>query len=253
MSSPTAQPSTVASLPAEELISLATSDGQTYLMTRVISDSGVLDPPVHIRHWNGSGFDAPYTLPIPGPGDDQKFSLAVDGSGRLHAFWVGSRESYRLWHSVSTNGGRTWHAVLLGDASNAAEITAVLDANGVGIALELSAGEAPAIVQPLLVTPKLSFAAKPRTLVDGNSVLFLGHVKPAVSGHPVLIQRKVGGHWVTVAKPNESSNGYYKASVAMTKTGTYSFRAFVTGVRGTYDQAASPVVHVTVLHKPRRP
>src|SRR5206468_2724394 len=39
LSSPTAQPTTVASLPAEELISLTTGGGQTYLMTRVISNS----------------------------------------------------------------------------------------------------------------------------------------------------------------------------------------------------------------------
>jgi hypothetical protein len=175
LSSNVAQPTTVASLPAEELISLVTNDGQTYLLTRLLSDAGVLDPPVRIRHWNGLAFDALYTLPIPGPGDDQKFSLAVDGSGRLHAFWVGSRESCRLWHSVSTN------------------------------------------------------AANPHGLVVNGTAVVLGHVKPAVSGYPVQIQRKVGSRWVTAMTVNESSNGHYKTAVHLTKVGTYSFRAFVTG------------------------
>ena len=35
--------------------------------------------------------------------------------------------------------------------------------------------------------------------------------------------------------------------------GTFSYRAFVTGVRGTYDQAASAIVTVTVHSQPRRP
>src|SRR5437764_100662 len=81
-----------------------------------------------------------------------------------------------------------------------------------------------AIVQPLLVTPKLSLAGKPRTLLVGELVEFQGQVRPVVPGHPVLVQRKVGHHWLTVATVSESSLGYYKTAVSMTKAGTYSFR-----------------------------
>jgi hypothetical protein len=246
-SGPAAAPSTVASFPGEDLISIASGGGSTYLMTQLISKTGDLDPPVRVRHWNGTGFDAPHTLPIPGTGDDSKYSLAVDGSGRLHAVWVGSRENYRLWHSVSTNGGRTWHAVLLGDAFNAAAVYPVLNANGTGIALELTAGTGPAVVQPLLITPALALTAHPTRVVAGGRTRLSGRVSPIVAGKVVLLQRLSGRHWVTVATVHESRSGAFTAVVTQANAGRTSYRAFVSGQYGTYDIGASSTVGVLAV------
>jgi hypothetical protein len=245
--SPGAAPATVASFPGEDLISVATGGGATYLMTRVIDKTGTLDPPVRVRHWNGAGFDAPHVLPIPGNGDDSKFSLAVDGSGRLHAVWVGSREDYRLWHSVSSNGGRTWHAVLLGDAFNAAEVYPVLDAAGTGIALELTAGTGPAVVQPLLITPRLSLTVAPRRVTAGGSTTLVAHVSPAVNGRVVLIQRLSGKRWLTVATARQNRAGTITATLVQQHAGRSTYRAYVSGQYGTYDVGASSSVALTVV------
>ena len=243
---PGADPATVASFPGEDLISISTGGGNSYLMTRVISNTGVLDPPVLVRHWNGTGFDAARTLPEPGSGDASRFALTVDPMGRLHAVWLGARENYRLWHSVSTDGGRTWHATLLGDASLTAAVYPVVDAAGVGVALELTAGTGPAIIQPLLITPTLSLTAAPRTVVTGGATAFAGRVSPAVFRKVVLIQRHVGGRWVTVASTREKLNGAFNVRLTQTHLGVGSYRAYVDGQRGTYDIGASAIVSVTV-------
>lgn len=235
--SPSATPAPAASMPGEDLLALATGGGATYLMTRVIDKSGTLDPPVRVRRWNGAGFDAPHVLPIPGTGDDSKFALAVDGSGRLHAVWVGSREDYRLWHSVSSNGGRTWHATLLGDAALAAEVYPVLDSRGVGIALELTAGTGPAVIQPLLITPAVTLSAHNR--------VFTAHVSPVVPGHLVSLQRLHGKRWTTVANARETRTGAVTFPVVPPRTGHTSYRVVVSGQYGTYDIGTSRVVTVT--------
>jgi hypothetical protein len=243
---PAAAPATVGSFPGEDLISMTSGGGNSYLMTRVISNTGVLDPPVRIRHWNGTGFDAPRTLPVPGSGEASRFALTVDPMGRLHAVWLGARENYRLWHSVSTNGGRTWHATLLGDAALMAAVYPVVDAAGVGVALELTAGTGPVVIQPLLITPHVAFSITPRRVVPGATSTFAGRVSPAVFGKVVLIQRHQGSHWVTVASTREKRNGAFTVRVPQTRLGVTSYRAYVNGQYGTYDIAASGNVTVNV-------
>ena len=237
--STSAAPLSVGSFPGEDLLAIATGGGATYVMTRIISKTGVLDPPVRVRHWNGTSFDAPHVLPLPGTGDDSRLSLAVDGSGRLHAVWVGSREDYRLWHSVSSNGGRTWHATLLGDAFNAAEVYPVLDARGVGIALELTAGTGPAVVQPLLLTPAVGLS------VNAHKTGFGAHVTPAVPGLLVSLQRLHGKRWITVASGHEGRTGAVSFAAVSLRTGPTSYRAVATGQWGTYDVGTSKAVTVT--------
>lgn len=246
---PGAIPSVVGSFPGEDLLSMVTGDGNSYLMTRVISHTGVLDPPVRIRHWNGTGFEAARTLPVVGSGDASRFGLTVDGAGRLHAVWLGARENYRLWHSVSTNGGRTWHATLLGDAHLMAAVYPVVDAAGVGVALELTAGTGPAIIQPLLITPALSLTVTPRRVAPGAAATFAGRVSPAVFGKVVLIQRHAGRQWVTVGSARERRNGAFTVRLPQTRSGSTAYRAYVTGQYGTYDIGASANVAVTV-HRP---
>lgn len=246
-SGPNAAPSVVATFPGEDLVTLTTGAGQSYLMTRINDGGATLDPPVRIRHWNGTSFDAPHTLPIPGPGDDTRFSLAVDGAGRLHAVWVGSREFYRLWHSVSTDGGATWTASLLGDAFSATEIYPVLGSDGSGIALELSAGAGPAVVQPILLIPHLSLSVSHRRVALGGRTTFSGHVTPAVPGNVVLIQRLTGAKWTTVGSTREKKSGAFSVVVTPKHLGKGAYRAFVSGVAGHYDIGASGSVSVTVV------
>ena len=217
---------------------MATGGGATYLMTRVIDKSGTLDPPVRVRRWNGAGFDAPHVLPIPGTGDDSKFALAVDGSGRLHAVWVGSREDYRLWHSVSSNGGRTWHATLLGDAASSPRRSTRSLTHGAS-ASPWSSPRAPA-------RPSSSRCSSRRRspFPSHNRTVFTAHVSPVVPGHLVSLQRLHGKRWTTVADAHETRTGAVTFSAGSAAGRADLVPRVVSGQYGTYDIGSSRVVTV---------
>jgi hypothetical protein len=124
-----------------------------------------------------------------------------------------------------------------------------VDPAGVGVALELTAGTGPAVIQPLLITPALSFTVTPRQVLSGARATFAGRVSPAVFGKAVLIQRHVGKQWVTVGSTLEKRNGAFSIKLPQTRLGATGYRAYVNGQYGSYDIGASATVAVTV-HRP---
>ena len=124
-------------------------DGTVYLAWRTVFDGGIRDIVVARSDDGGRSFHAATPVhddgwridacPHAGP------SLAVDGTGRLHAAWfTGAEGASGVFHATSSDGGRTFGApVALASAEIMApsQVKMRTDASGLTISGELGPGE----------------------------------------------------------------------------------------------------------------
>ncbi|MBO9522420.1 MAG: hypothetical protein J7518_12855 [Nocardioidaceae bacterium] len=78
----------------------------------------------------------------------------------------------------------------------------------------------------------VSVAASASRADVGQSVVLRGGVSPNAKGQRVLVQRRVGVSWVTVARPVLSRKSRYAASVRIATGGTNLFRVLKTRSNG---------------------
>ena len=76
---------------------------------------------------------------------------------------------------------------------------------------------------------KITISVSATSVKHGKSFKVSGTVGPKQSGKAVVVQRKSGSRWVTVATGKESSKGAYGITVRTSSKGTFTYRVSVTG------------------------
>ena len=74
----------------------------------------------------------------------------------------------------------------------------------------------------------------------GSRTTFKGTVKPALGGVTVLLEKQVGGKYVTVNKTKADRKGNYSFKVTVGKAGA-NYRTEIKAVRNGFDGAKSGV------------
>lgn len=88
-----------------------------------------------------------------------------------------------------------------------------------------------------LPLPVVSLRTSSSTIRHGHALTLSGAVSPNESGQHVLVQRRYGGAWYTLARPKLSSTSHYRYTLKPATTGTWRFRvvrpASSTNLQGT--------------------
>ena len=98
---------------------------------------------------------------------------------------------------------------------------------------------------PPPVAPHVSGALTKSTLAVGERTRLKGGVSPAAAGQPVLLQRRKGGNWVTVATKvlTAGSSAAYSFSIDPGASGRYRYRTFVPSYAGVPSAALDGPAH----------
>ena len=239
---PGAAPTTIATLPGEDIRSLVTGPGGTFIMTRSTDEDTSASDTVLVRKIANGVLGGAQKVPRGEAYDSDGYRLAEDAQGTLHAFWLGGVLD-RAFTAISTNGGKSWttHGLSSLGLSGTAEIS--LAPQGYGVALA-AGDQTPAYIQPLLIYPTVTLKVAKSSVAVGTKISFSGKVSPAVNGTKVTLQQVTGKHLTTVGTAKEAKDGSFSLTLTEHSAGSRSFDAFVDGTYGIYDTATSKTVGV---------
>lgn len=83
----------------------------------------------------------------------------------------------------------------------------------------------------------------------GRSARFTGTVPEADAGRSVLIQRRTGDGWETIATTNSERDGTFTASWQAERPGAYTVRAVLGSARVAEGESASPSVDRLIVYR----
>jgi hypothetical protein len=200
-----------------------------------------------LRLFNGRDFGSARVVPG-GQGCTIGCSVAVDQdpSGAVHVFNERAASDYDLIERTTTDGGKNWATVNLGNAIADGGFAAALDSRGSGLAI----GAGVPIAYPVLGTQGVSFKISPSSIKRGKSATASGKISPAASGRLVTLQvRGAGGKWFSVpgATTHTKSGGSFSIKIKGKSAGTFTYRAVASDLAGylLYGYSNGKSLHVT--------
>jgi len=108
------------------------------------------------------------------------------------------------------------------------------------------AGSSVSVPMVIYVDVAVTLKASTRSTTLGKKVVLTGRARPADPGSKVVIQRKVGAAWKTIASGSIArSNGAFSVGWTPKAKGTYVLRAFV-GDQSLVFPGTSPMLTIVV-------